>query len=108
MERYNCTIKNILKKTVSVSGRDWDRQLPLTLFTIRIHTHSSTGFSPFELVFRRKPCTLLDMAAEQWEDKEDEGKGLLEYATHLKDKLATLWEEVRENLEAAQEKQKKA
>ena len=78
MGRYNQTIKTMLRKVVSDTGKDWNRKLQLVLFAIRCHEQSSTGFSPFELLFGRQPRTLLDMAAEQWEEEEDESRAILE------------------------------
>ena len=106
VERYNRTIKSILRKLVSDSGRDWATKLPLVLFAIRCHVQSSLGFSPFELLFGRQPRTLLDMAAEHWEEEEDESKNLLEYATQLKDSVVSLWDKARAHLERTQGKQK--
>lgn len=106
VERYNRTIKTMLRKSIEKAGRDWDRQLPLVLFAIRTHEQKSTSFSPFELLFGRKPHTLLDMAAEQWTEEEDEGRPLIQYAATLRETLTTLWEEVHTNMESAQAKQK--
>ena len=46
------------------------------------------------------------MAAEQWEEEEDESREELEYASQLKESVVTLWEKVKINLEKAQERQK--
>ncbi|KAJ1177615.1 hypothetical protein NDU88_002868 [Pleurodeles waltl] len=46
------------------------------------------------------------MAVEQLEEEEDEGKGVLEYTCSLKERIHTLWEEVRRQMERAQEKKK--
>lgn len=51
VERFNQTLKNMLKKFVSDTGKDWDRWLSLMLFAYRAVPQESTGFSPFELVY---------------------------------------------------------
>ena len=55
MERFNKTLKPMLKKVASEEDRDWDTQSPYILtcilFAYREVTQAATGFSPFELVF---------------------------------------------------------
>lgn len=45
VERFNQTLKNMLKKFVSDSGKDWDKWLPYLLFAYREVPQASTGFS---------------------------------------------------------------
>lgn len=106
VERYNKTIKNMLRKVISETGRDWDQKLPLILFAIRTHEQRSTGYSPFEILFGRKARTLLDMASEQWEEEEEEGQPLCKYAAELKSSLSHIWGTVHEHMEKAQTAQK--
>ncbi len=47
VECFNGTLKNMLKKFVDESGRDWDIELPFILFAYREVPQCSTGFSPF-------------------------------------------------------------
>ncbi|KAJ1135311.1 hypothetical protein NDU88_001751 [Pleurodeles waltl] len=61
---------------------------------------------PFKLVFGQQPRSLLDMAAETWEEEESGEKPILEYGQQLKSQLQTVWEDVRTHMEKAQEKQK--
>ncbi|KAK7910160.1 hypothetical protein WMY93_014844 [Mugilogobius chulae] len=51
VERFNQTLKRMLQKFVSDTGKDWDRWLPFVLFAYREVPQSSTGFSPFELLY---------------------------------------------------------
>ncbi|XP_069089507.1 uncharacterized protein [Pleurodeles waltl] len=106
VERYNRTIKTLLRKIVNETGKDWDQKLPLVLYAIRTHEQSSTGHSPFELVFGRQPRNLLDMAAELWEEEDNEERPILDYIHKLKSHLQTVWEDVRRHLEEAQDNQK--
>ncbi|KAJ1142593.1 hypothetical protein NDU88_008907, partial [Pleurodeles waltl] len=107
VERYNRTIKTLLRKTINETGKDWDQKLPLVLYAIRTHEQASTGHSPFELVFGRQPRSLLDMAVESWEaEAEEAGTPLLEYAEKLRNHLHSLWTDVHANLEQAQQTQK--
>ena len=51
VERFNKTLKAMLRKTASEDGKDWDRMIPYLLFAYREVPQSSTGFSPFELLY---------------------------------------------------------
>ncbi|RUS75619.1 hypothetical protein EGW08_016612 [Elysia chlorotica] len=53
VERFNGTIKSIIKKLASERPRDWDRYLPAALFSYREAPQESLGFPPFELMFGR-------------------------------------------------------
>ena len=55
VERLNRTLKQMLSKIVSKGGRDWDDQLGAVLFTYRTAPHTSTGMTPFSLVYGRDP-----------------------------------------------------
>uniref|UniRef100_A0A8C5LME7 Gypsy retrotransposon integrase-like protein 1 n=1 Tax=Leptobrachium leishanense TaxID=445787 RepID=A0A8C5LME7_9ANUR len=48
VERFNRTLKGMLRKVVNREGKDWDMLLPYLLFAIREIPQSSTRFSPFE------------------------------------------------------------
>ncbi|KAJ8353788.1 hypothetical protein SKAU_G00213550 [Synaphobranchus kaupii] len=64
VERFNQTLKKMLKITMEADGRNWDQLLPFVLFAIREVPRASTGFSPFELLYGRRPRGLLDLAKE--------------------------------------------
>lgn len=50
------------------NGRDWCQWLLYLLFAITEVPQSSTGFSPFELLYGQQPRRLLDVLREEWED----------------------------------------
>lgn len=58
LERWNQTLKSMLRKCCHETGRDWDEGLPFVLCAIRDAKQESLGFSPAELVFghRLKCC----------------------------------------------------
>lgn len=53
VERFNQTLKAMLRKTATSEGKDWDKLLPYVLFAYREVPQASTGFSPFELLYGR-------------------------------------------------------
>ena len=61
VERFNKTLKALLRKLVSKEGHDWDRLLPYVLFAYREVPQSTTGFSPFKLLYGREVQGPLDV-----------------------------------------------
>ena len=61
VERFNQTLKAMLRKTADEGGKDWDKWVPYLLFAYREVPQSSTGFSPFELVYGRQVRGPLDV-----------------------------------------------
>ena len=61
VERFNQTLKQILKKVLLTDLRGWDNLLPLVLFAYREVPQESTGFSPFELIYTLDVRGLLDV-----------------------------------------------
>ena len=59
----------MLRKAIIKDGRHWDQLLPFLLFAVREVPQSSTGFSPFDLLYSHKPRGLLDIAKENWEEQ---------------------------------------
>ncbi|GFO36289.1 gypsy retrotransposon integrase 1 [Plakobranchus ocellatus] len=55
VERFHSTIKSMIRKLSNESPTEWNRLVPAALFACRNQVHSSTGFSPFFLLFGRAP-----------------------------------------------------
>ena len=53
VERFNQTLKQILKRVCADRPSDWDRYLAPVLFAYRAAPQASLGFSPFELLYGR-------------------------------------------------------
>ena len=54
-ERFNRTMNDMLSQYVSSKEKDWDTWLPSVLFAYRSAVHASTGKSPFEMIYGRRP-----------------------------------------------------
>ena len=102
VERFNQTLKQMLRKIVEADGRNWDQLLPYLLFSIREVPQASTGFSPFELLYGRQPRGLLDLAKEAWEQQPSPHRSLVEHVEEVQERMAVLWPMVREHMAAAQ------
>ena len=70
VERFNATLKAMLRKSADEDGKDWDRLLPYILFAYREVPHESTGFSPFELLYGHTVRGPLDVLKEDWEEAD--------------------------------------
>ncbi|KAJ8376906.1 hypothetical protein SKAU_G00074860 [Synaphobranchus kaupii] len=102
VERFNQTLKKMLKKTMEADGRNWDQLQPFVLFAIREVPQASTGFSPFELLYGRRPRGLLDLAKEAWEQQPSPHRTLVEHVEEVQERMATIWPMVREHMAEAQ------
>ena len=72
VERFNATMKRLLKKLTQKSIKEWDKCLPFVLWAYRGTVHSTTGYSLFELLFGRTMKTPIDELAKYWKEKQGE------------------------------------
>lgn len=64
VERLNRTFLNILSKYVDKDPSDWDLWLDIAAFAYRTAKHSSTGFTPFELLYGRNATLPIDLQVQ--------------------------------------------
>ena len=108
-EKYNGTLKAMLKRMIGEQPIEWDRFLEPLLFAYREAPISSLGgFSPFEVLYGRSvrgPTTVL---REVWanENLADEEKTVYEYVLDLRNRLEETCKITRKELENAQQKMK--
>jgi len=82
VERMNGTIARLLRRVLAdhTTHQRWDDLLPMILYAIRITPNSTTGHSPFELLYGRIPTLPLDLSLQpnlsreqlplvEWRDK---------------------------------------
>lgn len=106
VERFNQTLKAMLRRTVNGEGKDWDRLLPYLLFAYREVPQASIGFSSFELLYGRTVRGPLDVVKESWEANKKSNENVVSYILAVQDKLAAMADLVMENMKKAQDKQK--
>ena len=101
-ERFNDTVKNMLSHYVNkLNQRDWDLYLPLVLFGYRTSQHAVTKFSPYELLFCRRPQIPLDcLLGSQVRDQQDDPVGKV---LELQHKIPEVMKIVREYMSRAQD-----
>ena len=96
VERFNRSLLQLLRAYVE---KEWERYLPLVLFAYRTATHTSTGVSPFMLMFGRQPNRFCDFSHPR---SFDPGT----YQAQLQAKLAQLHDLVETNVTQAGHTQK--
>ena len=99
-ERFNRTLFDLLRTLPSGQKRRWPRLLPQLLFAYNTTTHHTTGFSPFELMFGRRPQLPVDALLGQATESpppEDLDAWMIEHRSHLQ----TVYQTARRRLEAA-------
>ena len=85
VERFNGTLKSMLKKMCIEKPQDWDRYIAPLLFAYR----DSLGFSPFELLYGRTVRGPMQILKELWTDEttDPEVKTTYQYVIDLRDRL---------------------
>ena len=107
VERFNQTLKAMLKKAATNEGKDWDKVIPYLLFAYREAPQSSTGFSPFELLYGRSVRGPLNVLREAWEEAKCENESVVSYVLTMRERFEKMSQIVQDNLEAAQKIQKR-
>ena len=87
VERFNQTLKEMLRKTASEEGKDWNQLIPYVLFAYREVPQESTGFSPFELLYGRHVRGPLDVLKEEWEASPKSDESIISHMLLMREKL---------------------
>ena len=107
VERFNGTLKHMLKKFVANQIDNWDKYLPYVLFAYREVPCQSTGYSPFELLYGRSVRGPFSLIKETWVRKESLPKDAISYVLEARRRLNEMQSIVHENTKKSQAKQKK-
>ena len=107
-ERFNGTLKKMLKRMAAEQPKEWPRFISPLLFAYREAPQSSLKFSPFELVYGRAVRGPLQVLRELWDDEEadQETKATYTYVIDLADRLQSTCEMAKQELVKAREVQK--
>ena len=94
VERFNGSLKNMLRKLSTDEPDDWDRFIGAALFAYRESPHQSTGFSPYEMVFGRKMRGPMSILKHLFTDEcaNQETRTVYEYLVDLRHRLKTTME----------------
>ena len=106
VERFNQTLKMMLRKISGKEGKDWDKLLPYLLFAYREVPQASTGFSPFELLYGHQVCGPLSVLSESWQNSVRSGESVVSHVMSTREKLEQMMNMATSNLEESQVQQK--
>ncbi|XP_035988756.1 uncharacterized protein LOC118561082 [Fundulus heteroclitus] len=106
-ERFNQTLKQMLRKFVNEAGSEWDQWLPYLLFAYREVPQASTGFSPFELLYGHEVRGPLALLRETWTGEQGgEEADVVSYVVQMREKLEKMSELAQQHMAEAQKYQK--
>ena len=103
VERFNRTLLHMLSTTLKDYPVDWEEQLPKVCMAYNTSIHASTGYSPFYLMFGRKPKLPIDLL---YPTKRGCDATVSEYASDLRCSLETAFGHVRHQLQTKHKQRK--
>ena len=106
VERFNGTLKTMMKKLCSEQPRQWNRYIEPLLFAYREVPQETTGFSPFELLYGRQVRGPMQILKDLWtnEYKEADVRVTYQYVLELQERLERTLTIAKEELEKSQSK----
>nr|KAG5714952.1 hypothetical protein BaRGS_000440 [Batillaria attramentaria] len=106
VERFNATLKQMLKRLCLERPKDWDRFIPGVLFAYREVPQEGMKFSPFELLYGRTVRGPASILKQMWtqDGESPDGKPEPVYVLDLKERIAQTCELAHQNLARASEK----
>ena len=105
-ERFNRTLLDMLGTLENEKKRDWKKYIASLVFYYNSTPHDSTKFSPYELMFGRKPKLPIDVQFEKVTE-EITNKTTREFVADLKDRLEKTRQVVEQHTDKAKRKQKR-
>ncbi|GFN82032.1 gypsy retrotransposon integrase-like protein 1 [Plakobranchus ocellatus] len=86
VERFNGSLKTMLRKLCTEKPQTWDKMIPAVLFAYREIPNVTTGYPPFMLMYGRRVRGPADMIADQYIGQQNtlkEAAFVHEYAKNL-------------------------
>ncbi|XP_068240035.1 uncharacterized protein [Palaemon carinicauda] len=104
VEKFNGTLKQMLKKLCQEKPNQWHRYINAVLFAYREVPQESTGFSPFEILYGRSVRGPMQILRELWTKhiEEPEVKSSYQYVFELREKMEETMKLANEALKLAQ------
>ena len=109
VEKFNGTLKMMLKRLCSEQPRQWHRYINPLLFAYREVPQESTGFAPFELLYGRTVHGPMNILKELWTKEVDtpEVMNSYQYVLELRERLEDTLKIAQEELRKSQTRYKK-
>ena len=96
------TINNLITRHLTGKGREWPLYVTSTCYAINTFVSPVTGFSPYELVFLKKPPDILNL---HFQPLQTVAKGYEDYCIKMKTKLENVGNFILELKAFQQERQ---
>ena len=108
VEKFNGTLKKMLRRLCSEQPKQWHRYINALLFAYREVPQDSTHFAPFELMYGRTVRGPMHILLELWtkDIDEHEVKSSYQYVLDLRERLEDTLKLAQEQLKLSQAKQK--
>ena len=105
IERWHSVLKRMLGKLENTEA-EWDRLLPLVLFAYRDTPHSSTGYTPFQMIFGRNVRGPTAVLQATWSGEQPTSATAARYLFDVKQRMEVAKELAGEKERQAKEKSK--
>ena len=99
VERFNQTLKSMLRKFATQKEKDWDKLIPYVLFAYCEVPQRSTGFSPFKLLYSREVRGPLDVLQEARIARERNTESVVSHVLAIRERMEQMSSLVKESLE---------
>ena len=106
VERAHQDLGNILRAMMQETDVGWEKLLPQAVFAMNTSVHTSTGTSPFRVLFGKDPNTPLHLIYGDPNDRK-EATSVQRYAHEVHQRVTAAHRAVREELEAAVERRRR-
>ena len=108
VEKFNGTLKKMLRRLCSEQPKQWHRYINALLFAYREVPQDFTHFVPFELMYGRTVRGPMHILQELWTNDIDEHemKSSYQYVLDLRERLEDTLKLAQEQLKLSQAKQK--
>ena len=108
VERFNGTLKSMLRRLVREKPRAWDTFVAPALFAFREVPQESTGYSPFELMFGRRVRGPMAVLRDLWadDDQQQTVRDASKYVCELRQRITETCKLARGNLEKSSDQSK--
>ena len=105
IERIHSTLHSIYAKVISVNQRNWCELTPYVAHAYNTAYHASTTFSPFYLMFMRRPRGVVELQIDAPTEAAPESEE--QYVNEVSDRMRTTYALVREQLRCGFDRAKK-
>ena len=106
IERFNRTLLSMLSLFVDDNQTNWDFLLPYVMMAYRSSVHTSTGFTPYKVLFGQEIVLPVDVMLGV--ASKDKFTSVSDYVTRTADTLSTVVEAVKRHQAKASNRQKAA